>query len=83
MITVRLIVNVIMGMTLIPMLNSRAMTNLVKEIRAHCKALSERASFKSGYSHRMRIIKKAWVWITRLMTMKLGTMISFGDIKSS
>ena len=78
MTTVRLIVSVIMRMMLNLMI-SRAMTKLVKEIRA----LSERASFKSGYSHRMRIIKKAWVWITRLMTMKLRTMISFGDIKSS
>ena len=82
MTTVRLIVSVIMRMMLNLMI-SRAMTKMVKEIRAHCKALSERASFKSGYSHRMRIIKKAWVWITRLMTMKLRTMISFGDIKSS
>ena len=44
------------------LMTSRAMTKLVKQIRTHCKAFSERASFKSAYSYRMRMIKKAWVW---------------------
>ena len=59
MITGRLMM-VIMGMMLI-LLISRAMTKLVKQIRIHCKTLCERASLKSAYSYRMRMIKKAWV----------------------